>query len=135
MKGKTSLLASLILVVAFALTGYAANVDLHGERLAKIHSIHSADYHVETIRHLEEYAAWVEGKIQKLEELISTINHKPYRDPKGFRRTRWKSLIGTWKQEVRGLQEGIASHTQEMARLQAQMEERDRVDEEASQDA
>lgn len=119
MKIFTLVATSCMLAIGLTLSGCALNGITHDETFEMTGAIGSVDYHMATLQQDEGRAKMLEGKIQRLQDRIKTWEEKPYRDPKGFRRSGWKRLVGTWEQELNDLREQIVRHKNEITRLQA----------------
>ena len=119
MNTMTSFMTTLVLGFGLTLAGCATSESMHDESFQGPDHENSVDFHMEAIERNTAKMAIMEEKIQKLQKRITMFNQKPYRDPKGFRRSGWKLLMGNWRQELNDLKERIAWHTNKIERLQA----------------
>ena len=88
-----------ILGLGLTLLGCVSSDDIRNEGMMGAASSSPLVYHVGAIEDHERIIAQLEQKIQKLNKRIVAYNQKPYIDTKGFRRSGWKNLIGTWKED------------------------------------
>ncbi len=135
MKRVYSVMVVFLLGVGLTLTGCASNEISQGRTLAKTEAMDSVDFHMTALQNHQDRAAQLEQKIQKIQARIQATNEKPYRDPKGFRRSGWKRLVGTWKLEMNALQEQVAWHKNEITRLRASTKEPDSAGQQGSKNS
>ena len=73
----------------------------------------SMEDHLAAAKQHEQKAQEIESRIENLKNRISSLNKKPYFDPKGFNRNSSKSLLSILERELSYLQERIAWHYQQ----------------------
>ena len=70
------------------------------------------------IERLQAEVGAANARIDHLQKLIDTAENKPYRDPKGLKRSHWQRLLGKWTRQLEATEIQLAWHTEQLQELQ-----------------
>ncbi len=116
MKTFTFVMTTFVLCAGLTLTGFAAKGHVDGKPFAGNVPAPSVASHEAAIEQHQDKATELAQQIQRLEHRLDLVKNS-YRDPKGFRQASWERVLGTWRQELQGIQDRIVWHEQQIALL------------------